>query len=159
MTRLLPASWCRLSTFCVMTAVIFPARSSSASAMWPGFGPHPANCSPNSRQSFQTFAGLSTNASIVAYSSGGYFAQIPFALRKSGMPLSVDIPAPVEAITQRPSRRIRAASPKSFVMAIARVTSGRRASDSRTRPLPPWAAHRAVRRSPRKNRGRACRRY
>ena len=32
---------------------------------------------------------------MVAYSIGSYFAQIPVGERKSGMPLSVEIPAPV----------------------------------------------------------------
>jgi hypothetical protein len=42
-----------------------------------------------------TLAGSRRKASIVAYSIGSYRAQMPVGDRKSGIPLSVETPAPV----------------------------------------------------------------
>ena len=62
-----------------------------------------------SRHMPQTLAGSARKAWMLAYSSGGYVSQIPPSLRKSGMPLSVEIPAPVEATTVPASRMASAA--------------------------------------------------
>src|SRR4030067_650701 len=86
-----------------MTEFKRPIRSNSAKAIWAGLGSAPRTNSIISFIIFQTFAGFDRKALIWAYSSGSYLSHRPPALRKSGMPLSTDIPAPVNAMVLRES--------------------------------------------------------
>ena len=90
--------------FCVMTAETRPRRSSSASAKCASFGSRLGQSAVAQRvEAPDLLRDRSRNASIVAYSIGSYCAQMPVGERKSGMPLSVETPAPVRT-TQLPRR-------------------------------------------------------
>src|SRR4030042_247214 len=83
--------------FWVIIELRFPVCSSLARAKWAGLGLDFSSKPPISFNMVQTFLGLAENASMVAYSMGSYFSHSPEGPRKSGIPLSTDIPAPVQA--------------------------------------------------------------
>ena len=82
--------------FWVMTAFTMPRRSSSATASWAGLGSWPASMSMRGRWKLQKRSGSVRNTE-----QGRDLHRVvllPDALRrerKSGMPLSVETPAPV----------------------------------------------------------------
>ena len=81
--------------FWVMTAFTTPRRSSSATASWAGFGSWPGACRCAGGGSDQKRSGSVRNTERVATFIGLFSVQIPPRERKSGMPLSVETPAPV----------------------------------------------------------------
>ena len=110
-----PAVRCSPSMFCVTTAVNWPRRSSSTSARWAPFGLAAATtgyvCIPRRQVSRRA----SASARKSAYWIGWFLSQTPPGLRKSGIPDSVLIPAPVNATMRR---------------AAANSTASRRTADS-----------------------------
>ena len=108
-TSSLPARVWRVSMFCVTTARTWPPRSSAASARWPSFGSASSSAWMRPPYQRQTRSGSRRKASIEATSKGSTSAQSPVADLKSGIPLSVLMPAPVST-THEPWSTINAAS-------------------------------------------------
>ena len=93
----IPDSWCRLSTFCVITALAFCCSIRMAIASCPlfGFAVNIFRSPPNLRR--QDSVRFSSDARYSENSIGLILFHMPvLGLRKSGMPDSVLIPAPVK---------------------------------------------------------------
>ena len=104
--RRLPASRCRLSTFCVISARSTPRSSSSASARCPGFGFASPSASHSSRigpvglrRSSHARRGLARKRWKPFIGGSPCLVQSPSGPRNGGIPLSTDSPAPVSATT------------------------------------------------------------
>src|SRR5258708_10940628 len=99
----MPDAWCRLSTFWVITAATVPRATRRAIARCPSFGwapTQPATPEKARVQASRRFISLSTNSSKVI---GFIRLQTPPGLLKSGMPDSVEMPAPVNTTARRAS--------------------------------------------------------
>ena len=105
-----PAAWCNPSTFCVISDLSRPDRSSSARATCARFGTAEDTSDSMPENIRQTFSGSAEKASIVAYSIGSKRSQSPCDPRKAGMPLSTDMPAPVNATTRGAAPSMRDAA-------------------------------------------------
>src|SRR5262245_10102143 len=92
-----PEAWCRPSMFCVMTAVILPCSTRRASARWPALGVALRSVSSMANRRRQDSRRASAEARKSENSIGLYRVQMPPGERKSGMPDSVEMPAPVKA--------------------------------------------------------------
>ncbi len=96
--------------FWVTTAFTMPRRSSSATAWWAGFGSTAESRSMRGRWKLQKRSGSARKVLIEATSIGSYFSQRPPAERKSGIPLSVEMPAPVSTTAYSEAARAAARS-------------------------------------------------
>mmetsp|Transcript_74863 Transcript_74863/g.210103 ORF Transcript_74863/g.210103 Transcript_74863/m.210103 type:complete len:345 (-) Transcript_74863:15-1049(-) len=97
-TSLLPAAWWKPSTFCVTSRSTQPAASISAKATWPGLGPlQRAKMSLNSLSKAQTLAGSPAKPPMLETSIASYRCHKPSPSRNVGTPLSLEMPAPVNA--------------------------------------------------------------
>ena len=96
--------------FWVTTARTMPRRSSSATAWWAGLGSTAASMSMRGRWKLQKRSGSARKVLIEATSIGSNFSQRPPAERKSGMPLSVEMPAPVSTTAYSEAARAAARS-------------------------------------------------
>src|SRR6516225_2419372 len=92
-----------------MTAAALPRRKSSATARWPRLGLAPRNVSSIAKRRRQVSRRASSEARKSEKSIGAIRVQIPPGLRKSGIPDSVLIPAPVKT-TARSAPAISPAS-------------------------------------------------
>ena len=81
--------------FCVITAGIFPARCRLASAKWPRPGRAVENWASMANRRRQDSRRISALAMNCSNGIGWYLVQMPPGERKSGMPHSVEMPAPV----------------------------------------------------------------
>src|SRR5262245_46087863 len=123
-----PEAWCRPSMFCVMTAVILPCSTRRASARWPALGVALRSVSSTANRRRQDSRRASVEARKSENSIGLYRVQMPPGERKSGMPDSVEMPAPVKATMLRAAAIMRLNS-SIFAMELS---SG--AAASRLRP-------------------------
>ncbi len=99
-TSVFPAIWCSPSTFWVITVCNLPSASNLASPLWQSLGCAWSMTSFMSLiRRFQTFTGSCKNESMWATSMGSYFSQRPPLPLKAGIPLSIEAPAPVKAVT------------------------------------------------------------
>src|SRR5215211_5641065 len=92
----MPEAWCKLSIFCVMTPGDLPLRNRLAIARCPRPGlaaPNWSCMAKRRRQDSSRAAWLDMNSSK---GIGASLVQIPPGERKSGIPHSVEIPAPVK---------------------------------------------------------------
>src|SRR5215469_18463796 len=97
----MPEAWCRPSIFCVITAAALPRRTSSATLRWPRFGAATRKVSSIAKRRRQVSRRASSEARKSEKSIGAIRVQIPPGLRKSGIPDSVLIPAPVNTTARR----------------------------------------------------------
>ena len=89
--------------FWVISSFTMPRRSSSATARCAGFGWMLSTAEKRGRWKLQKRSGLETKVDSEPTSIGSTFSQIPPGERKSGMPLSVETPAPVSTTACRAS--------------------------------------------------------
>src|SRR5215472_3306552 len=111
-----------------MTAAALPRRTNSATARCPRFGAAAQNVSSMAKRRRQVSRRASSEARNSAKSIGAIRVQMPPGLRKSGIPDSVLMPAPVKT-TARPAPAISPASAaisRSGAIAAAAPGSGRR---------------------------------
>ena len=92
-----PDAWCKPSMFCVITAGILPSSTSRASARCPALGVAFCSVSWVANLRRQDSRRISAEARKSPNSIGLYLVQMPPGERKSGMPDSVEMPAPVKA--------------------------------------------------------------
>jgi hypothetical protein len=97
------------SIFWVITAAALPRRTSSATARWPRLGAAAPNVSSIAKRRRQVSRRASSESRKSAKSIGAMRVQMPPGLRKSGIPDSVLMPAPVKT-TARRARAINLAS-------------------------------------------------
>jgi hypothetical protein len=90
--------------FWVMTWVTLPRRTSSATAAWPAFGFTAFHVSSMSKRRRQLSRRASAEATKSSKSIGIILVQMPPGERKSGMPDSVEMPAPVNTTTRLAAR-------------------------------------------------------
>ena len=115
-----PAAWWRPSTFWVRTAWSLPRRSSSTTALWPSLGstfqpPMPSGsrrlCQERLRASGVRHV---VRQRVASFSASGFFGSTGrLGPRKSGMPESVEMPAPVSTTIRSGPRRSRSAPRRS----------------------------------------------
>src|SRR5271165_6912887 len=117
----MPEAWCRPSMFCVMTAAAVPRRTSSATARWPRFGVAARKVSSIAKRRRQVSRRASSETRKSEKSIGAMRVQIPPGLRKSGIPDSVLIPAPVNTTARRARAITRARPAISRSMDMGRV--------------------------------------
>src|SRR6266852_1458310 len=103
--------------FWVTTAATVPRRTSSATARWPRLGLAPRHMSSASKRRRQVSRRASSEARKSEKSIGAMRVQIPPGLRKSGMPDSVLMPAPVNTTAWRARLLIAAGPPRPAVWA------------------------------------------
>ena len=82
-----------------MTAETFPFATSWATAWWPAFGSAPVQPAAPEKARRQASRRMSSRATKSWNWIGFIRLQTPPGLRKSGIPDSVDIPAPVNTTT------------------------------------------------------------
>ena len=82
--------------FCVMTAATLPRRTRLATARWPRFGWAARMTGSLSNLRRQASRRMSSERMKSEKSMGAMRVQMPPGLRKSGMPDSVLMPAPVK---------------------------------------------------------------
>ena len=105
-----PDAWCSPSMFCVITADALPRFTSVATARCPRFGSALRIVSSVANRRRHVSRRASSDARNSEKSIGRIFVQMPPGLRKSGMPDSVLIPAPVKITIRRASSIIRRSS-------------------------------------------------
>src|SRR5262252_6503393 len=126
----MPEAWCRPSIFCVITAAALPRRTSSATLRWPRFGAAAPNVSSIAKRRRQVSRRVSSEARKSEKSIGAMRVQIPPGLRKSGIPDSVLMPAPVNTTARRARSMAWASSAISGSVAMRRVWQMRRDAPS-----------------------------
>lgn len=101
--------------FCVMTVSTLPRRTSAATARWPRLGRAARNTPSLSKRRRHDSMRASSESRKLSKSMGTCFVHRPPGLRKSGMPDSVLMPAPVKTTARRAlaMRRASAASDSS----------------------------------------------
>src|SRR5215469_10893910 len=97
----MPEAWCRPSIFCVITTPTLPRLTSSATARWPRLGRASRNASSIAKRRRQVSRRASSEARKSEKSIGAIRVQMPPGLRKSGIPDSVLMPAPVNTTARR----------------------------------------------------------
>ena len=100
---LLPARAWRPSTFWVTRVWRRPPASRGTRAWWPSLGSTPSHIPPWARTSHRarrTSGSVTKTRMSEAFSASGLRVHTPFGPRKSGMPLSVEMPAPVSTVTE-----------------------------------------------------------
>src|SRR5215472_2332430 len=117
----IPEAWWRPSIFCVITAAALPRRTSSATARWPRFGAATRKVSSISKRRRQVSRRASSEARKSEKSIGAIRVQMPPGLRKSGIPDSVLMPAPVNTTARRDPSIARARSAISRSNGMPRV--------------------------------------
>src|SRR5215472_11975347 len=93
--------------FWVITAATLPRRTSSATARWPRFGRASRKVSSIAKRRRQVSRRASSEARKSEKSIGAIRVQIPPGLRKSGIPDSVLMPAPVNTTARRAKSALR----------------------------------------------------
>src|SRR5215469_140634 len=106
----MPEAWCRPSIFCVITTPTLPRLTSSATARWPRLGRASRNASSIAKRRRQVSRRASSEARKSEKSIGAIRVQMPPGLRKSGIPDSVLMPAPVKTTARRERSIARARS-------------------------------------------------
>ena len=140
-----PPSACSSSTFCVTNVNSAPraARRCSicASAMCPGFGRACSTMRKRMRYQSVTSAGSRANASGVARSSARKLRHSAAApLRNVGMPLSAEIPAPVNAAARRARDKRAAISPAAARCRSSSLMAAHKGRHHRVFQLRGWAS-------------------
>src|SRR6476661_1072027 len=92
----MPDAWCRLSIFWVTKAGTLPARWRLASARWRRPGLAAAKLGSMAKRRSQDSSRISRRLRKSSNSIGRYLLHSPPGERKSGMPHSVEMPAPVK---------------------------------------------------------------
>src|SRR6185437_11846648 len=103
----MPEVWCSPSMFWVMTALILPCSTSLASARCPALGVALSMALWVANLRRQVSRRASAEARNASNGIGLYLVQMPPGERKSGMPDSVEMPAPVKATMLPASAIIR----------------------------------------------------
>src|SRR6185436_4718477 len=109
--------------FCVTIAGILPCATSRASARWPALGVAFCIVSWLANLRRQDSRRASAEARNSPNSIGLYLVQMPPGERKSGMPDSVEMPAPVKATMFSASAIMRPSS-STFAISPPRATRG-----------------------------------
>src|SRR4029077_7086510 len=94
-------------------ACSLPRRSRVTRASWPGFGLalHAGDDSRLRPAAWRLWGSAREFWIVPRFSAGGFFVHTPFGPRKSGIPESVEMPAPVSTTTRCASRTALFARP------------------------------------------------
>src|SRR3954469_7595600 len=116
----MPEAWCSPSMFWVMTAATLPRRTSASTARCPRLGSAALKMSSIAKRRRQVSRRASSEATNSSKYMGAIWVQMPPGLRKSGIPDSVLMPAPVNTTARRDCSisRFSAATPVSSLIGL-----------------------------------------